>query len=107
MLFLDLIFVRFRVAIDQKERLITDSGVILTQYLQLGVVIDLAALIVYSIEFVVHGDAIYVKLLFYLKYYTFRQIDEQVGNRLMYNQYSNALYRFLRMVSFIFFLTSL
>ena len=106
-LFLDLLFVRFRVAIGQEERPVTDNGVILTQYLQLGAVIDVVAFIVYCIQFLVHGDAIYVKLLFYLKYYTFRQIDEQVGNRLMYNQYSNALYRFLRMVSFIFFLNSL
>lgn len=105
-LFLDLFFVRWRVAINRKEQLVTNSEVILTQYLQLGGMIDLAALIVYFIEFFVHGDAIYVKLLFYVKYYTFRQIDEQVGNRLMYNQYSNALYRFIRMVSFIFFLTS-
>lgn len=107
MLFLDLVFVRFRIAISRNERLITDSEVILTQYLQFGAVIDLAAFLVYFVEFVVHGDAIYVKLLFYVKYYTFRQIDEHVGNRLMYNQYSNAIYRFLRMVSFIFFLTSL
>jgi hypothetical protein len=75
--------------------------------LKSGLLIDLLAFLVYFYDSLFRGYTMYVKIIFYIKLYTFLKIDKQIANKLMYYQYPNAIYKFIRMVGFIFFLTSL
>lgn len=71
----DILLVRYRIGYYKNEVLITDVQIILTKYIQSGLIIDLVAFFVYFFDFLDENIGMYVKIIFYIKLYTLLRID--------------------------------
>lgn len=106
--FADLLLVRTRIAYFDSEMLVRRYELTLKHYLKAQIYMDVIPIVVLTIYFFVGvKELIYLKMLFYLKLYSLIQMNHQVENKIMFSPYFSALYKFLRMVSFIYFVTSL
>lgn len=74
-LIFDLLLVRYRIAYYTNEILVNDVEVILTKYIRSGLSVDFVAFFVYFFDYLFRGYGQYVKIIFYIKFYTLMKID--------------------------------
>lgn len=107
LMLVDMLLVRVNIAYYQKGKLINSRISILKNYVSFQFWVDLLSnlsLIVYMSSG--NPKFIYVKIIFYIKIYTFVKIDQEIMHSLELHRVVYAIYRLTRMIVFVWFLTT-
>ena len=102
-----MVIIRVNIAYYQKGKLITSRVSILRRYFSFQLWIDMISNLI-LIVYLGSGLAslVYLKLIFYIKLYTFFKVDANIMHSLELLRVVYAIYRLARMIVFVWFLTT-
>jgi hypothetical protein len=100
-----LLFVRPRISISHKGKLISAHAELLHNYITHFLVLDAISLIILLVNFIGAPELSYLRLFFYLKIFTFRQITHQIYVKVAGWRILRYLFGFFKVIFLGFFFT--